>query len=180
MSNAREQRVMRALAATGFVEPASSEADKYSIRLMCRVRGGRMEEWASLVEDILIASEDDRNQGIYWQAHISRLYMLKDRKLVYGWLFALTAQENIGPVLNNILSVINRYKKESPAGAQVFRPPPRPEADAKGNPIVPNEFLQEDKPLAMAGMDPDTDRNAYANGKGAFTMGRNRFRPPTL
>jgi hypothetical protein len=129
--------------------------------------------------------------------------MLKDDKLVFGWTFMIAAKrpDQALPVVIKILEQIadGSYvpPEQVPDAADPGelqedwdlqspdQPPPRgavPEADAKGNPIVPREARVEVQP--MAGLPKNYDRGAPdEKARGVWSIESRKgaaFRPPIL
>jgi hypothetical protein len=188
-SNGYEDRLARAIESLSFAEPVETELDDYgTVKVQCRVKGDQLSRWAKLVEDILRAGE---NTGL-WHSHICRLYMLRNDQLVYGWLVAITSP-NLSVTMDELVPIVRKHASVPPAPRRPApqQPPqnvvpirrPTPEADAKGNPIVPDEFKMDDRDIPMAGLHPNTDRNAPKDGRGSWTIFNSKryggtFKPP--
>lgn len=203
-SNEHAERLARALGSLRYVEPVSWEGTDFgTIKVLCRVQPNCLNRWAKLVESVLRTAQSREKETDAWDSHICRLYMLKNNQLVYGWLVAITS-----PYMEDSLSVLiptikahapqarpsTSYVAEPVITAQKEAPrkdpsAPRrvlsvPEADARGNPIVPDSHKVTTIP--MAGLHPGHDRNAPSDrteGKGAYGMFKSKrwgdaFKPP--
>lgn len=171
------ERLAQALTSLQYVEPVSFEGSEYgTIKALCRIKTEHLADWALVVTEILKTSEalEYAEQG--WDSHICRLYMLRDGKLVYGWLVAITSQD-MEETLSHLIPVIKKGALPPPAPVAVptqTKPiirRPTPDADAKGNPRVPPHHMVTEVP--MAGLHPDMDRNAPSErtlGKGGYGM----------
>ena len=192
MSKENSERLSIALRKLGYVDPVSWDSDLGgTVKALCRVRNDMSSKWAKVVEGILLRAEDLRDTDASWNSHICRLYMLKDRKLVYGWLVAITAK-NPDTAIQEVVKVIMDFapRPKAPLPGQdmgVVLRTHAPPADAKGNPIVPESHRVEVIP--MAGLHPKFQRNyptppgkdGRGGGRGAFGLeseGLGMFKPP--
>lgn len=197
MSKENAERLATTLSKLGYVDPVSWDADlDGTVKVLCRLRSDKSAQWAKVVESILIKADDLKETPAKWDSHICRLYMLKGRKLVYGWLIAITA-EYIDTAIQEVVSVIMKHVPKPKAPLQGQQPNqingvmlrgPSLGADAKGNPIVDEKYRTEIIP--MAGLPPDYQRNmpsrpaddGRGGGKGAYGVGGSKrlgvFIPP--
>ena len=217
MTNISSQLAI-ALNELSFVQALESEQQGQAINVLCRVKPGSGVLWASLAERILRESNRQESEGSNWHTHIARVYMLRDNRLVYGWVFVIQSS-NIGKTIPTVVALINQFNDAITRNEQVsvpqnnnghpYRPastdddydPPEeiqededysepeaplprgyvPEADERGNPVVPREHRVRKQP--MAGLAPNHDRNAPDEDKrkGSWQIeGRKgqAFRPP--
>lgn len=188
MSNELVERVVHSLNSLPCVEVVESGGDQYHVQALCRVDKKKLNQWASIAEALLLAQDDE---GDIWSTHISRIYMLKNRRLVYGWMVVFTSEilEEIIPIVVKVIRGFIPTRSDTvPAGKTseassnapaVRRAAPNP--DAKGYPQVPEGQKVWEQP--MAGLPQDFDRNAPADGRGAYGLYRSNtlgdaFKPP--
>jgi hypothetical protein len=169
------ERLAKALQALPYVQIIQHDQQGTAVNVMCRVRPANAEQWANLAHEVLLTAQQSSNT---WDAHISRSYVLKDGDLRYAWNFIIVGRtpeavhaivaDAVIPLIRRRLAV--RSVPEDIQKAPLRRRPAHPpEADSKGNPIVPEEDRVDSVP--MAGFEPDADRNAPDNGKGAWHIG---------
>ena len=194
MSKENAERLAATLKKLGYVDPVNWDADLGgTVKVLCRLKSDKasLAKWAKVVESILIKADDLKDTPSAWDSHICRLYMLKGRKLVYGWLIAITA-ENIDTVTNEVVGVIMGHVPKPKAPLHGQAPEIRlrsssPAADVRGNPIVDEKYRTEVIP--MAGLPANYQRNmpskpskdGRGGGKGAYGVGNSGlgvFTPP--
>jgi hypothetical protein len=200
-SREHAERLAQALASLKYVEPISFEGSDFgTIKALCRIKSTHLAEWAKVVTGILTKAEALRGTDAVWDSHICRLYMLKDGKLAYGWLVAITSRY-MDDCLAELVPTIKSYVLAPPAPVMVVRAPAKelppvqvvrsargikapPDADARGNPRVhPSHRVTK---IQMAGLHPQLDRNAPSEdslGKGTYGMFSSKrlgsvFKPP--
>lgn len=171
-----------------FVQAIENEQQGQAISILCRIRAGAGAAWASLAERILREASKREGGPEYWHTHVARVYMIRDNRLVYGWVFVIQSAnpEQVIPIVSELISQF----ATATAPASNGRPTPRrapanddydepeeiqedndyaepegrlapgqvPESDEKGNPIVPREHRVHKQP--MAGLPKNYDRNA--------------------
>ncbi len=191
------EKLARALQSLPFVQVIQHDQQGTAVNVMCRVNPDNMEEWADLAREILLRGRDSGGQ---WNAHIARTYVLKGDDLRYAWNFIIMgrSEEGAGSSINeDVLPVLRQRAAIKPVPAEdtyeeeaeeEAAPPPTPrrrnatppEADERGNPIVPEEYKVES--IQMAGLPRNYERNMPdpEKGKGAWKVeGRSgNFRPP--
>ena len=201
MSNENAERLASALSGLGYAEPVEWGEDEFgSVNVMCRIKSQSLGKWAQLVKNILVRSAALRAEGneAAWASHICRLYLLKNGELVYGWLVNISSPF-MADSLSELIPVIkgqSSQEKKAPKPVITTKPALKvvpkkknvvravPDADARGNPIVPPSHRVTVVP--MAGLDPELDRNAPSDmteGKGAHGMFKSSkwgdsFKPP--
>jgi len=190
-SKENSERLAHALQNMKFVDPVSWEGTEFgTINVLCRVQSSSLSRWAKVVEAILKKAEELKGESSHWDSHICRLYMLKDERLVYAWLVAITSHY-MDETLSELIPLLNTYAPSVRPSNTPHVPPvvvtrrAVPDADARGNPIVPESHKVTLIP--MAGLNPMADRNApteEGGGKGAYGMFKSKtwgsaFRPPT-
>jgi len=194
-----------------FVQALEHEQAGNALNVLCRVKPGSGVLWASLAEHILREASLREGKPEQWHTHIARLYMLREGKLVYGWVFVIQSADVVKTapvVVDLILRFIKAIQIQEKASrstqhrrdnddydqpeeieedndySEPETPMPKgyvPEADEKGNPIVPREHRV--KTIQMAGLPKDFDRNAPdpEKRKGSWSIESRKgkpFRPP--
>lgn len=198
------QQLAQALNSLSFVQAIEDEQSGNGLNILCRLKPNSESLWATLAEAVLREGARRANRPEYWHAHIARVYMLRDERLVYGWVFVIQSND-IAKSMQVLLELISNFGKALSAPARPQQndddydapeaivededysepetPMPKgyvPEADERGNPIVPREHRV--KSIQMAGLPKNYDRNAPdpETAKGGWTLeGKKKgFRPP--
>lgn len=144
-----------------FAEPVMSESspDGTKIQVICRVKKGAEQQWAKVVEKVLRKAESEE-----FQAHVCRLYFLKNDTMVYGWHVGITSSM-MGAAVEQVIEAVagpKRVEVKTPRGpangrkATMSNYSPPLEADVKGNPIIKGRQVME---MAFTGMEGRKDRN---------------------
>lgn len=74
-----------------FVQVVEDVQQDKAITVLCRIRPGSGGTWAALAERILREAQKREGTPEYWHTHIARSYMLRDGRMVYGWIFVVQA-----------------------------------------------------------------------------------------
>jgi hypothetical protein len=110
-SKAYADRLARALEATGLAQAVNSTYGESQVRVLCRVLPGKDDEWVGLVRRLLLATEIEQGRPYSWQAHICRLYFLKEKKLVFGWNVSIQSLD-----MSTSLDYLNRVVRGEDPG----------------------------------------------------------------
>lgn len=213
-------RLAIALNELPFVQTVEHDQQGQAVNVLCRIKPGSGVLWATLAERVLRGASQREGQPDHWHTHIARTYMLRDNRLVFGWVFVIQSMNAalttpiVADLINQFSNAITDAEQSSQPAQQrsnghLYRgqsqdddydapeeiqededysepeaPLPRgyvPEADEKGNPIVPREHRV--KKQAMAGLPKNFDRNAPdpEKAKGSWNIESRKgkaFRPP--
>lgn len=82
-----ELELRTSLMETGLVQPVKGSSKSGHIEVICRQVPGQEQPWIMVMTNLLLASEEE---GV--DLHVCRRYVLKERKLVFGWHVELNAK----------------------------------------------------------------------------------------
>lgn len=91
---------------TGLVQPVKAFSKNGHIEVLCRQVPGQEKMWLLVVANLLLAGEEEKVN-----IHICRRYVLKDRKMVFGWHIEINAKSL--KVLTKDLAIVRAELEEA-------------------------------------------------------------------
>jgi hypothetical protein len=127
-----------ALLGTGLVQPVSVWAEKGTIEILCRQVPGQEKGWIRVVEELLKAT-DGSSVG---EIHLCRRYVMRDRKMVFGWHFGITMPDAkaLVSIVETVMTILAKAKPslDAPAEEPGEQPAQKP-ATRSGRALAPGQ-----------------------------------------
>jgi hypothetical protein len=112
-----EDLVRDALLESALVVPISSERSYAGWEFLCRQVPGQERAWLACVEDLLRWAQTALSKSE--ELLIARKYLIKDDRMVYGWLLRLKAKsaQNVSNLTDSFISILKKKASSMPVAA---------------------------------------------------------------
>ena len=114
-SQAHAERLARALESTRMIQSVETSFRPDQVTVLFRVLSGADMAWNSMMIKLLNSEGSQSKDAPGWRLDISKKYLLKNDKLVFGWRISLQAND-MSYALDTLNAVIKGEVRATPRG----------------------------------------------------------------